>query len=210
MARATSSETDNNRRLEILQLAGEIFADRGIANTTVRDIGAKVGILSGSLYYHFRSKDDMVLELLDRELRDMTQRMNAAIKGREPLDALRASIRAAVQHAFDKPTVVRILRNNVSCFAREVTMGGNELTQAIIRRLGIEAAAAEVDAGAGAALRNQRNNAREAQHYGQSNEEPLPAKPVNLDISEKFLYSACCSHRICDDGNFLQSASFKV
>ena len=96
------------------QAAGEIFADRGIANTTVRDIGAKVGILSGSLYYHFRSKDDMVLELLDRELRDMTQRMNAAIEGREPLDALRASIRAAVQHAFDKPTVVRILRNNVS------------------------------------------------------------------------------------------------
>mgnify|MGYP003342878305 CR=1 FL=1 len=114
MARATSSETDNNRRLEILQAAGEIFADRGIANTTVRDIGAKVGILSGSLYYHFRSKDDMVLELLDRELRDMTQRMNAAIEGREPLDALRASIRAAVQHAADKPTVVRILRNNVS------------------------------------------------------------------------------------------------
>jgi type IV pilus assembly protein PilM len=38
---------------------------------------------------------------------------------------------------------INILRNNVSCFAREVTMGGNELTQAIIRRLGIEAAAAE-------------------------------------------------------------------
>ncbi|GDY01032.1 pilus assembly protein PilM [Planctomycetota bacterium] len=38
---------------------------------------------------------------------------------------------------------INILRNSVSCFAREVTMGGNELTQAIIRRLGIEANAAE-------------------------------------------------------------------
>ncbi len=38
---------------------------------------------------------------------------------------------------------INILRNNISCFAREVPMGGDDLTQAITRRVGIETAAAE-------------------------------------------------------------------
>lgn len=38
---------------------------------------------------------------------------------------------------------INILRNNVSCFAREVPMGGTDLTNAIMRRLGLESAAAE-------------------------------------------------------------------
>ena len=38
---------------------------------------------------------------------------------------------------------INILRDNVSCFAREVPMGGQDLTNAIARRLGIEPAQAE-------------------------------------------------------------------
>lgn len=126
MGRPASSETDNERRQEILRAAGEIFADRGIANTTVRDIGAKVGILSGSLYYHFRSKDDMVIELLDRELTELVERMQRAMEGREPLDALRASIREAVHHAAEKPTAIRIMRNNVSYLRTNPALAGVE------------------------------------------------------------------------------------
>ena len=116
MARATNSDTENERRQEILRAAGEIFADRGISNTSVRDIGAKVGILSGSLYYHFRSKDDMVMELLDRHLRIFVAEHEAAIAGKEPLDALRAAIRQIVFQSAAYPTIMRILRNNASYF----------------------------------------------------------------------------------------------
>ena len=114
MGRTTSTNTENERRQEILRAAGEIFAERGIANTTVRDIGTRVGILPGSLYYHFRSKDEMVLELLDQNLTELVGSMNEAAAGREPLDALRHTIRVAVHHAATNPTVIRILRNNVS------------------------------------------------------------------------------------------------
>jgi type IV pilus assembly protein PilM len=38
---------------------------------------------------------------------------------------------------------INILRNNVTCFAREVPMGGQDLTNAIMRRFGLESAAAE-------------------------------------------------------------------
>ncbi|MFC7675141.1 TetR family transcriptional regulator KstR2 [Mycolicibacterium sp. GCM10028919] len=53
-----------SRRDELLDLAATMFADRGLRATTVRDIADSAGILSGSLYHHFKSKEQMVEEVL--------------------------------------------------------------------------------------------------------------------------------------------------
>ncbi|WP_323791751.1 TetR/AcrR family transcriptional regulator [Nocardioides sp.] len=53
-----------NRRSELLAIAAELFARKGFTNTTVRDIADAAGILSGSLYHHFDSKESMVDEIL--------------------------------------------------------------------------------------------------------------------------------------------------
>ena len=52
------------RRDELLVLAAAMFAERGLRATTVRDIADSAGILSGSLYHHFKSKEQMVEEVL--------------------------------------------------------------------------------------------------------------------------------------------------
>lgn len=52
------------RREEIIDVAKAIFAEQGVKQTTVRQIGATAGILSGSLYHHFTSKDDIVDAIL--------------------------------------------------------------------------------------------------------------------------------------------------
>src|SRR3954462_10434282 len=69
--RATSGRAQG-RRAELLTIAAELFATRGYTQTTVREIGDAAGILSGSLYHHFDSKesmaDELVHELLDRVL----------------------------------------------------------------------------------------------------------------------------------------------
>jgi AcrR family transcriptional regulator len=54
----------NSRRGELLELAATMFAERGLRATTVRDIADSAGILSGSLYHHFSSKEEMVDEVL--------------------------------------------------------------------------------------------------------------------------------------------------
>ncbi|MGV0641777.1 TetR family transcriptional regulator KstR2 [Mycolicibacterium sp. XJ879] len=53
-----------SRRDELLELAASMFAERGLRATTVRDIADSAGILSGSLYHHFASKEEMVDEVL--------------------------------------------------------------------------------------------------------------------------------------------------
>ena len=56
-------------RHELLELASAMIAERGLRATTVRDIADSAGILSGSLYHHFKSKEQMVEEVL-REFLD--------------------------------------------------------------------------------------------------------------------------------------------
>jgi AcrR family transcriptional regulator len=58
------SEQPVSRRDELLELAATMFAERGLKATTVRDIADSAGILSGSLYHHFSSKEQMVDEVL--------------------------------------------------------------------------------------------------------------------------------------------------
>ena len=66
----TRSETPT-RRQQLLDIAGGLFAERGFKNTTVRDIADAAGILSGSLYHHFDSKESIVDELLSTFQREL-------------------------------------------------------------------------------------------------------------------------------------------
>lgn len=53
-----------DRRAELLRIAADLFAEKGYSSTTVRDIADAAGILSGSLYHHFDSKESMIDEIL--------------------------------------------------------------------------------------------------------------------------------------------------
>jgi len=53
-----------DRRRQIIAAASELFARNGFEGTSIRDIGAASGVLSGSLYYHFPSKEDLLEEYL--------------------------------------------------------------------------------------------------------------------------------------------------
>ncbi len=80
------------RRAELLDLAAGLFAERGLRATTVRDIADSAGILSGSLYHHFDSKESMVDEILRGFLDDLFGRYReiaaASLSSRDTLEAL--------------------------------------------------------------------------------------------------------------------------
>ncbi|MEO6088522.1 MAG: TetR/AcrR family transcriptional regulator [Umezawaea sp.] len=80
------------RRAELLALAADLFAERGFVPTTVRDIADAAGILSGSLYHHFDSKESMVDEILRTFLDELFTRyqeiVDAELGPRATLDAI--------------------------------------------------------------------------------------------------------------------------
>lgn len=54
------------RKSEILDAAGELFAQKGFDGTSTNDILEKVGIARGTLYYHFKSKEEIMDALIER------------------------------------------------------------------------------------------------------------------------------------------------
>lgn len=91
-----------SRRDELLKLAATMFADRGLKSTTVRDIADSAGILSGSLYHHFKSKEQMVEEVLKDFLDWLFQRYQEIVATEStPLDRVKGLFMAsfeAIEH----------------------------------------------------------------------------------------------------------------
>ncbi len=55
-----------DRRNEILDTAEELFAYQGYDNTSVQQILDKIGIAKGTFYYHFKSKEEVMDGVIDR------------------------------------------------------------------------------------------------------------------------------------------------
>lgn len=54
------------RKNEILDAADELFGQKGFDGTSTNDILEKVGIARGTLYHHFKSKEDIMDALIER------------------------------------------------------------------------------------------------------------------------------------------------
>lgn len=89
---------DDSPRGKLLSAAARLFRDQGFDRTTVRDIAREVGILSGSLFHHFPTKEDILFAVMVEVIRFNTERLRAAIAGKaDPAEQLRALIRAELQ-----------------------------------------------------------------------------------------------------------------
>jgi TetR/AcrR family transcriptional regulator, cholesterol catabolism regulator len=92
-----SPPVDPTGRQVILEAAAELFASRGYAGTSIRDIAEAVSMKTASLYYHFPSKEDLFLEAHAAGIQIVTDAVRAAIAHIEdPWDQLEE---AAATHA---------------------------------------------------------------------------------------------------------------
>jgi AcrR family transcriptional regulator len=79
------------RRDEILRTAAGLFASDGYTNTSMREVAAASGILAGSLYHHFESKEAIAVELVEDYHADLVRAVREfGSVPADPLAALRA------------------------------------------------------------------------------------------------------------------------
>lgn len=101
-----------SRRDELLDLAATMFAARGLRATTVRDIADSAGILSGSLYHHFSSKEEMVDELLRGFLDWLFERYQEIVATEpNPLERLKGLFMASFEAIEDRHAQVVIYQD---------------------------------------------------------------------------------------------------
>jgi AcrR family transcriptional regulator len=103
-----------DRRELIVSCAAELFARRSVAATTVREIADAVGVLSGSLYHHFESKDAIVEAVLSGYLELIRAQYRQAISsGKTPAERVHALVLASLKIAEDQPYPTLIYQNEI-------------------------------------------------------------------------------------------------
>lgn len=99
-----------SRREDILECAGELIAIKGYDNTSMRDIASAVGMLPGSLYYHFSSKEALFLALHQRVVSEMAECVSKALNGiEEPWSRLEAASSAHLKGLLSTGNLVAII-----------------------------------------------------------------------------------------------------
>ena len=108
----------SQRRAHMVELAGELFAQKGYRATTVREIADAAGILSGSLYHHFDSKESIGDEILAGFINEVLANYRAAVAGAAgPRAAIEQIVRSTSRTLSQHRAALAMLQHDYNYFA---------------------------------------------------------------------------------------------
>ncbi|MFH5208600.1 TetR/AcrR family transcriptional regulator [Antrihabitans sp. NCIMB 15449] len=112
---ASDSDAGDTRR-RIVEAALELFAEKGFHGTGVAEIGTRADVQRGALYYHIKSKEELLWEVLRDYVTELLVEAEAIVAaGNEPTLTLGNLIRSHVTRIVEHSREVRIqLRDGTS------------------------------------------------------------------------------------------------
>jgi AcrR family transcriptional regulator len=146
-ARAGNPTLPSERRAHLVHLAGELFAEKGFRATTVRDIADAAGILSGSLYHHFDSKETILDELLSSYLNELVETYREITAGVEPMTALRGLVTEAFRSLGEHRAAITVLQNERNYLRTLPRFGYLTKSEEEVRRIWITVLRDGIDSG---------------------------------------------------------------
>jgi AcrR family transcriptional regulator len=97
------------RRQRILDAAAELVAARGFHSVGVADIGAAAGVTGPAIYRHFRTKQDVLVALIERVVDQLLDGARGVVGSTDdPDEALQALIRAHVEFALRDRSIIAV------------------------------------------------------------------------------------------------------
>ena len=144
-ANGASSE----RRDALVEIAASLFAENGFKATTVREIGDAAGVLSGSLYHHFDSKETIVDEILSSYLDSLMATYREIVSTHtEPAETLRELVRAAFRSLGPHRAAITVLQNERNYLAQLPRFAYLTKAENDVQRLWIKAIGDGIESGA--------------------------------------------------------------
>lgn len=111
---AANTSRSDNRRQQVLDAAARLFRLHGYHATSMRDIAQAAGMLPGSIYYHFPSKDELLVAIYEEGVRRIAERVDTAVgHERDPRRRLEAAciahLETLLDHSDYAQVVIRVL-----------------------------------------------------------------------------------------------------
>jgi AcrR family transcriptional regulator len=79
-SRGSAPPTPHGTRQEILRAALRLFSERGYDAATIDDVAEAAGYTKGAVYWHFSSKDDLLVEVFEAWTREGMANLAAALR----------------------------------------------------------------------------------------------------------------------------------
>lgn len=94
----------------LFSAAMELFGERGFTGTTVDEIVERAGVAKGTVYYHFKSKADLVEALIVQHLEPLAARfLEVVAESPSPPEQLAALVRAQLEFIRDDYSFAKLL-----------------------------------------------------------------------------------------------------
>lgn len=74
----SSAEQGDLKRFAIIRKAAELFNERGFYETSLNELAKRLNVTKPSLYYYFKNKDDILLQILNQTITEFTPAMTMA------------------------------------------------------------------------------------------------------------------------------------
>lgn len=98
-----------------MRAARELFAQQGFDTTSVRQITAQAGANLGAITYHFQSKENLYLQVLESMAEPLYARVAAAVEvSGSPLDKIESFVRAYFEHLLANRELPSLILHEVS------------------------------------------------------------------------------------------------
>ncbi len=120
--------SQEERRAQIVRAAVKLFAERGYARTTTRDIAREAGISEGTIYRHFTSKQDLLSSFIESTALQSLQAQFAARQGSD-------DEREMLQHLFEERFALAERHRALMKVAIGEALFDPELARAIAKRI---------------------------------------------------------------------------
>lgn len=106
---AVASPQGNEARAKLVAAAIRVFHDKGYEQCSVQDVADAAGIVKGTLYYHVRSKEDLLYEILQQVLQALVPQLEDLTNGSgSAVEKLRQFVHVYVNQTVNNAEIMRI------------------------------------------------------------------------------------------------------
>ncbi|MBW1864972.1 MAG: TetR/AcrR family transcriptional regulator [Deltaproteobacteria bacterium] len=120
------------RRQELIAVAAQLFLKQGYENTTVNQIIGSLDLAKGTYYYHFRSKEDILIAVSDKLISDTREKLVAIHKqnDKDVLWRIREILSIFHDDFYRNRTIWKLVYhdNNIAMHKQVTKIGGKRFT----------------------------------------------------------------------------------
>ncbi|MFC4944536.1 TetR/AcrR family transcriptional regulator [Pseudonocardia sp. GCM10023141] len=192
MTTPSVDERRTNTREQIRAIALELFAEQGYEKTSLREIAERLGVTKAAVYYHYRTKEEILASLLDEHVAGMdaiiewAEAQPAGLATRRELLRRYSELLAGPSGSEDVPHLIRFLQESQTSI-KELNSGAE------MRKRFERVAALLVDRDAPLADQLRSRLSLAALHFGAFAFDQLPGtRRERIDAALEVSLELCC------------------